>query len=258
MTRSFQLRLAIWVSSFVVPALGCSTKALTLGDGPVVAEDASVPSTPDGGVAGTWTGYLEAYELPSGSGAVTFALTNLDDGGLTGTAQFGALPPLAPPTDPDVGYPPSELKNTDTRLPATTEQFVFTVRNVVWDGSRLTFALYESEVWAAWCALQTTTYAPTCSCDALGGGTYGYGCVPLGSDGFGEPDGSNGAVCEVNLPDSGLPLDLNCGKATICLSGVCTCDATRCWGTPSDGAGGFSLRLAGGGGDDAGRRCGVE
>ena len=36
---------------------------------------------------------------------------------------------------------------------------------------------------------------------------------------------------------------MNCGKVTLCLPGVCTCDATHWWGAPPMGRGDFLFDL---------------
>jgi hypothetical protein len=69
-----------------------------------------IPCSESDGGCSVWTGYLENYRLMSGSDVVTVAMQlPHGPGTVTGSVAFGAGPLLAPPTDPNVGYPPVTL-----------------------------------------------------------------------------------------------------------------------------------------------------
>lgn len=82
------------------------------------------------------------------------------DGTVTGTVFFGNGPPLAPPTDPNVGYPPGYVGNIAV-VPTTVsplEDFAFTVLGGTYTPPRLTLGIDTAELWKKWCELQTTIY----------------------------------------------------------------------------------------------------
>src|SRR5690349_15576045 len=82
--------------------LSCKGEVLTVGN----ANDAGTPAPAQGsgGPAGAevWKGYFENFQFASSSDHITLTLK---PDGAEGTAFFGDPPALAPPTNPDVGYP---------------------------------------------------------------------------------------------------------------------------------------------------------
>lgn len=162
--------------------------------------------------AASWDGYAEAYTFsPSGSDRVRLVL---DESG-QGTMQFGDGPLLPPPADPDVGYPPGDgaaFSGPAGPRPVLREGFLYPVHETMVADKRLRLSVRVSDLYEAWCALQTPVPL----------GQDAFGCLP--NDGFSWTADS----CMVGS----MPVD--CGKLSLCLagSGVCSCTATSCDAQP--------------------------
>jgi hypothetical protein len=71
---------------------------------------------------------------------------------------------LAPPTDPNIGYPPG-----NPGAVTLVEGFPYAIRSAALVASHLTLQFAEYEVWTQWCALQTSYPDPIPgSCTASG------------------------------------------------------------------------------------------
>ncbi len=240
------MRRGLWAVGALVMLIGCSAKVLTVGAGPAPA----APSTGDGGgnpgtsgsSATVWTGYLENSKLPSGSDVVSMTLTIAADGTVTGTTLFGGLPLLSAPTDPDVGYPPGSVQNDFLPYLNQPDHFEFKIANGTLAGTRLTFSLDETQVWAQWCALQTKTYGWYNVVSDAGvddaASLLGYSCLP--NAGVSETSG----VCTLDTP---APMTVACDKIPLCNVppgiGPCTCTATGCSWMSDPNHGGYTFDM---------------
>ncbi len=225
----------IW---FAAPwLLACSGRSLDLGSNDGGASDTAPPQTAQS-IAGTWNGYIETVTFPDGTDVVTATFASQPDGSYTGTVLFGTTPMPPPPVDPNVGYPPgvaqysSAVQVSHAQFVSETqylETFLYTARNISFDGVRLRFGLASYELWAVWCALQTQIYATVP--DSVFGESPPYSCLPT-PVGLG-PESGGVFPCVVPDPDAGwVPVD--CGKFDLCvLTFVCACTATSCASDPT-------------------------
>jgi hypothetical protein len=233
------MRIRTWSALLAIGAigsmLGCSTRIIDAGSGDSGASSGESAATTSSELG---PGLVEASMSPGLSAIYEGDLSSGGHGGvatltfqlptpttLTGTVLLEGTP-LAPPTDPDVGYP----INGRAYTPGTfVEGFPYTVRWGTFDGKHAHFEIDESEIFEKWCELQTTTYpiygAWSDPLNGLGGDEIvGYGCLP--NDGFtwSPTDG-----CSL-LPTDAGPIPVDCGKLQLCLKGtpVCSCTATAC------------------------------
>ena len=115
------------------------------------------------------------------------------------------------------------------------EGFEHTVLSGTMSSARLRFGLDLSEVWKAWCELQT----PVADTNNPGQ----YNCLPNGGTGFTEEEG-----CVI--PDGAMNhVPVDCCKMSLCLSGwggsTCACTEDGCT-MPFDGpAVQFDLKIEG-------------
>jgi hypothetical protein len=190
--------------------------------------------------AATWDGYAEAYTfMPDGSDRVR--LTIAANG--QGTLEVGDAALLPPPTDPNVGYPPGAAATGPGQLaPASagvlTEGFLYPIYAAQVQADRIQLGANPGDLYAAWCALQTTTYPsydtsfthPDAGYTStfpgiVDGGvvTVFYTCLPNSGSMFSSTGG-----CATLSPDGGsTPVD--CGKLSLCtLNMACQCTATGC------------------------------
>jgi hypothetical protein len=207
----------------------CDGHSLDVGsnDGGVVTGSAAMPLLPLGPLPDAnvtkqvWTGHLVKDQFPDGSNTLTMTIEFGPGGQVTGSILLGNGAILAPPTDPNIGYPPGS-----TGLVSLVEGFPYAIQNAALEASHLALQFAENEVWTQWCALQTSypfcPYGP--SCDA---GMYDCLAPPVGSaSSFGL--GPNG--CGYFFPDGSLSA-IDCGKAMLCgggAEGVCQCSVTGC------------------------------
>jgi hypothetical protein len=179
-------------------------------------------------VSGVWQGYIESYMLPDGSDTLTMTLAAQSDGSVTGTVVVGSASSPPPPTNPDVGYPPSinwSMPGPSSAFPG--EGFVYTLVNGTFDGTRFRGGVVLRELWKAWCGLQQHIYG------VQPDGGAPYACLPN----LGCGEGNNGQ-CFLSSPTGMTPVD--CGKMALCHPcggsfiqgagpfGVCDCTATAC------------------------------
>jgi hypothetical protein len=236
--------------------LGDTSARLT----PVVAGDDPF-STPASGFLGSWEGTAEdplalsaepdgsppVYRFPSGSSR--FRLEIAPDPSpfvaVRGKLIVGDADPIAPPVDPNVGFPvgvsyvellnyaPDNLARTTDQVLPLTEGFEYPAYRVptltelppgdagwlnVADGI-LKLTLHTTEVLRAWCHLQTPKP------DDRGGYDCNGGLPVFGEDGSCslrsyDPDCGPGAECDLG------PVD--CEKAFLCQQDHCACNASVC------------------------------
>jgi hypothetical protein len=180
-------------------------------------------------LVGTWTGYAEAYQFPSGSDSIVLAFAAGSDGGIHGALTYGQGTPPPPPTDPNADYPPTGWANH--QFPWLVEGFPFTVLRPSFDGTRLRISSQSHEFWKPWCELQTPTG------DGWPCGTYA--CVPNGA-GMGTS-----ALTTIMDPATGMEVAVKTSKRTLCdPGGACQCSATSCSTDMSDADEVFDLRLS--------------
>lgn len=202
---------------------GCAGNGgVNIGDGEVAVDKDALES-----YAGDWSGYVEAYTFPSGTDKIRVVL---DEQG-SGSLQIGEGDLAAPPTDPDVGYPPSLvalapetalLIMSNLAVENLHEGIAYPIANATLASQRLRFQFDALSAYTDWCELQSAYPQPT--------SPPSYGCIPGG--GINE---SAEGVCSVQMSaesDEQVPVD--CVKAFECMF-VCACDATSCTnmsGTP--------------------------
>lgn len=157
-------------------------------------------------------------------------LSFADDGTVTGTVFFGDGPALAPPTDPNVGYPPdvsTVYRNSNQGV--LLEGFNFTVAGGTYAAPRVQTHIESNELWSQWCALQTSVPLYNDEPDGGCGQVAGYACA---SGVQITPSGCTTSSCQAPTP---TPID--CGKAQLCDYGdqaTCACIATGCVVRPGD------------------------
>jgi hypothetical protein len=235
------MRMRTWSGLLAIGAVvGCSARIIDAGSGDGGSASAGSSSgssagssSASGSSAGSsstgsgsnspvsvYKGYIESFMFASGSDTVVMNLQFPGDGTVTGTVYFGDGPPLAPPTNPDVGYPVGVDYGVSS---VSIEGFAFTVLDGKDDNGRVTLQIDQSELFKKWCELQTTIY-PLYNWPApADGGILGYGCLP--NDGY---QISATGVCSLTPADAGL-IPVDCGKLNLCEgAGVCNCTATAC------------------------------
>ena len=106
---------------------------------------------------GKWDGYTEAYTFqPDGSNRVRLTI----DAQGQGTLEVGNAALLPPPTDPNVGYPPSadggapseQIPQSNSGL---TEGFLYPIYGTQVVANRIQLGTVPGDLYSAWCALQT-------------------------------------------------------------------------------------------------------
>src|SRR5580704_5011175 len=206
---------------------GAASDAADEIDGAADAFDAT--EAPDASpLSCVYAGYIESFQFPDGSDSVTFNLSFNADGTVTGTVFLGNGPPLAPPMDPNVGYPP-DVQMTGSfpdSFTAPPTDFAFTILNGSYMAPRLQLQANTSELWKGWCELQTKIYPWYNATAGTGCGPFvQYACLPNGV----TMGGGVGSMCSVTPCDAMQPIQVDCLKLQLCsLSGVCTCTATSC------------------------------
>jgi hypothetical protein len=203
-------------------------------DGSSQGPDATAPGNP---LSGIYKGYIESFMFPDGSDTVAMTLMFGAGTTVTGTVFFGNAPVLAPPSDPNVGYPPGD-NNPNVGSTSLLEGFNFTVLQGTYTAPRLQLQVDPQELWQKWCQIQTTIYPRYNSAGGGGdsgpepvpeggppgcGALEGYGCLP--SIGFSQ--GENGCTWGSCQQPGSTPVD--CGKLQLCMfGGPCSCTATSC------------------------------
>jgi hypothetical protein len=180
-------------------------------------------------LSGTYKGYIQSFMFPDGTDTVVMTLAFAADGTVTGTVFFGTGPALAPPTDPDVGYPPGYKGFSSVAL---LEGFEFTVLHGTYAAQRLQVQIQSTELWDQWCALQTKIYPQYAQADDGGcsATVTGYACIP-------SSIASNPNTCELYTCQQPAGTSIDCGKLALCLDNGppagpqqfrCPCTATSC------------------------------
>ena len=214
---------AAWLVSLV--SIGCSTES------PVGMTPTQTPPDPGGpgmlpmapvdepfsfpdGVVGDWTGYFQAFTLPSGSDAIALKMGQNAGGANEIRLVVGAGPPPAPPTDAAAVWPTGS--STMTPNLGLIEGISYIAHLVRWDGRRLRFSVNSNAPWQPWCALQTSY--------PLGSGHYDctpgtYGCtIQLSGEGECHALDGSGATFSPFQSDACRP--------------HCACDAAECIAQP--------------------------
>jgi hypothetical protein len=225
-------------------------------------------------------GTTPVYRFPSGSSQFVLDIRPGSDANgdptLVGHITFGAGAPLAPATDPDVGYPvgfsyvdaltydpDSLLGNPGFGLPPfegfdysfVMENYVGGIDGVQLPDGVLNLTYGTNEPLGSWCALQTP-FSNERTPDL-------YTCQDFGGASSFEvnPDGT-GASCELspepdtsNCPEnptideftecSEFPpsvVSVNCDKLFLCGVGFCECDSVACHERGAAGTDGVDAR----------------
>ncbi|MGK3994954.1 hypothetical protein [Sorangium sp. So ce1024] len=206
MTRSNRAALALIFTSALLANTGCTSQ-----DRPIGADDPDQDGEGSSAAAlliARWEGYVENFQFRSGSDVIQIDIDSVEGESIQGKVRFGAGPSLAPPTDGDVGYPPSSdpRPEYDIRLPY--EAFDFTILGAQLTDRRLRFSIDPRELWGGWCALQTSY--------EVNPGSDSYMCTPNTSFSWGD------GGCELGEQ----PVD--CGYVNLCRQQVCDCQASGC------------------------------
>jgi hypothetical protein len=191
-----------------------------------------VPNTPDARVLGplgpveSWTGYLENYQLVTGSDVVRVSVAYDSAGQVAGTVVFGDGTPPPSATDPNVGYPPGVSGyQFGEMLTTPVVGFPYSIREGSYASSRLKVVVDFVELWADWCALQPpqTNGSPTCG--------------PNGFRDASRTGGAGGQPCvETITTTDGKKEQYECGKFDLCIGVplICACSPAGCsagWGS---------------------------
>jgi hypothetical protein len=177
--------------------------------------------------AASWDGYAEAAAfLPDQTDRVRVTI----DADGNGALEIGNAPTLPPPSNPNVGYPPSIVDNT-----GMFEGFLYPTHAAAISADRIQLGINPHDVYAAWCALQTPYVFSFSELPVPDGGTQAYGCLPnWGTGPNNSPDGGpdGGPGCALTPPDGGAILPVDCEKIALCGLGlglnVCSCTASSC------------------------------
>jgi hypothetical protein len=160
-----------------------------------------------------WVGHFVNHQLQDGSDMLTLTVQFAQDGTVTGALLLGDGAILAPPTDPNVSYPPYTTYFSVTAV----EGFPYTIRDGTKSGSTVTLRVLENETWSQWCALQTSYPKP----DGGGALEFPYLCNPPGNIEV-NPTG-----CSLTDPATMKTMPVDCNKYILC-NYVCQCTATGC------------------------------
>jgi hypothetical protein len=170
------------------------------------------------GPAQSWTGYVENYTFPSGSSAVHLTFATDASGNVAGQVAFGQGPPPPAPTNPNIGYPPAlESLYSGGTGPGPVYQgyiaegYIYQIDQGTFASDRLRFDISLNQLWAGWCALQTTPAgSPTCVANA----NVGFGTT-------------QGGTCTYTDTTTSTESPIDCVKAGLCLfpNGPCDCSA---------------------------------
>jgi hypothetical protein len=206
MNRAGRITSVITLGIVVAVVSGCSDGSVSLGDAPGGQQQVQNTTV-------VWDGYIENYQLTSGSDAVHIELDISASPVVTGTVLLGSASILPPASDPDVGYP-SGLDSNGPPGNRPYEGFEFTATDGDLTQDRLRFTISTREVWAGWCALQTPVLSE-------GADPPFYACLP------------NSYSFEGGCVLGGAPVD--CGKLYLCnLSRTCDCTVAGCSAAPGE------------------------
>lgn len=177
--------------------------------------------------AGTWTGYLENFNLPSGSDALKIAI-NVNDAAVSGTFVLGTAAAPPPPTDVMTPWPPGSppimtFGSSGLPLPpiitddGIVEGAVYQARDIVWENLRVKFKVALGEAWQPLCDL----YAA----NPITVGNETFVCPPSWGAGAGQCK-----IGEITLTDA------ECQRLLAACNGQgrCLCNTTTCTPTAGD------------------------
>jgi hypothetical protein len=142
-----------------------------------------------------------------------------DASSLCGSMTFGDTTPLAPPTDPDIGYPPNADLTQWMPNGLPIERFAHTLFSGLVSGKRVRFHTKGFEPWKSWCAMQKSYLLDPWS--SL------YSCMEAwGWQDWGDAGPSN---CWTQDPNTGQTKPVDCGKMYNCNQWrVCACNQSGC------------------------------
>jgi hypothetical protein len=171
------------------------------------ADDQAQPPVDISAFAGSWGGLVDEYSFISGSSRVRL---DMDESG-SGTLLVGEREPLAAPTDPDMGYPPTAFEGSYLKL-GLFDGVLYPVHATL-TAKQLHFQFSLMDAFSDWCGIQTPMPDPS----------GGYGCLPKFGVTFRTQE-----TCGYSLP--GEPEQpVACSKVDLCVKRhVCQCDATSC------------------------------
>ncbi len=170
--------------------------------------------------AATWDGYAQLSTFSDGSDRVRLTI----DAEGHGTLQVGDSPPLPPPTDAHVGYPPGAGNMFMAgQLNPPFPGFAYPLHGTRVQSRRIQLAIDFNDVYAGWCAIQTPVSTGT---DADTGAET-FGCSPPFT--MIEHATPSSPSCTVTKLD-GTSQVADCGWLTLCSlpATTCTCTATAC------------------------------
>ncbi len=215
--------------------VACEPKERALG-GPsgesTVSSSAAGDAPRAAGLPGTWAGWIEHWELPSGTDSITLAISERG-----GTLTFGKARSFDEPPEvaPDGGGPTGAL----------LEGYRYTVVEKKRTVDRYAFGIDSNEPWRAWCEAQSPVQQPrefrfvrNPEWDAwrmrpskkpprkvprlldAGLAPPSYACV------FGQEWSTSSSGCQVAFPDGGEGPE-DCARLALCHR-TCRCDEARC------------------------------
>lgn len=196
----------------LVPGGGCAGESVDLGD-----DGAGLEEDQDAALRGTWVGDLSGPAFLTHPKPVRLVI---DDNG-QGTLLVGATP-LAPPTDPTVGYPPeaqADAAEASGMLVHLYEGVEYALQNVVVTGQALQFQVDAFQAFEPWCRLQTPVWTDVAQ----------YRCR---ENWGGRVDRSDGQKrCFVMNPETGEEFEEDCLALSLCSisSSGCHCTASECF-----------------------------
>ncbi|MEA2699580.1 MAG: hypothetical protein QOI66_3851 [Myxococcales bacterium] len=160
-------------------------------------------------LVGEWTGYFQAYQLRSGSDAITIDLVRRPGQSDFISITLGSGPaPMMSGSDP---LSPVTMGKPERFSPEYFESFSYTAHQVKWRDTRLTFQIAIAEPYGPWCGTQKSFFDPR----------YGtYNCIP-GTGGTYDPDSN---LCLAGSDEVVVP----CPRYWACLAHDCDCGANGC------------------------------
>jgi hypothetical protein len=160
----------------------------------------------------SWTGYVENYTFPSGSSVIHLTYATDANGNVAGQIVFGQGAPPPPATNPNVGYPPAIdsyafFANSSPLGPLTlyiAEGYSYALDLGTLVSDRLRFDVPLNQLWAGWCALETSSTCPPLNATA-------------------DPSTQ---TCSQDTTAAGDPMPIDCGKAVLCGRVLSPCDCS--------------------------------
>jgi hypothetical protein len=216
-------------------AIGCSSTPVEVGSNFAGAgevwgwsEEKACSVGPQLPIVGTWVGRSDTQRNPSGSDAVRLVISHANSQHVCGTLTFGReAAPWPPVTTSDVAYPPALANTLQTSFGAYLASLEGVPRTLTRGHAELPRLRFRASYaqWKDWCAIQTPY-----PCEGIA--TLEYYCVPASGPGGLSPRvrHMDGGVCVTDY--EGETRTIDCGKATLCLGGPCTCTSLGCIAPP--------------------------